>query len=362
MVGDSAGRSRRAVRNLKLIPIGLGWSPDDTKLLTTQQSDDEGHLYEVSLRDGAMSPLPAGLNQPHALWPTMAAKTGAIAWNVYRGRGNLIRKDLHNPANPATPILESSKDENQASFSPDGKYVAFDSNRTGAWNVWIADADGGNLTQISRGIAGYPRWSPDSRQIVYQQVDGDEKSVYIANVDQRVGRKLSTATTDAGAPFWSADGQSIYFEDFGSFRRRYYRCSLNCDKNETLVRDGPKAINMQISEGDKDWYWINVETPLKLLHATMKDGHVDGGSEVAEIPLLYDEYAYFVAKSGIYFVSAGNPNTLKFFDFATHKTKDLFTAEKLIAGGFWISSDGATALLPQSYDNHQDIMLAEPKR
>ena len=362
MVGDAAGHSRRAVRTVNLFPIGLSWSPDDTKLVISQQGDDESHLFEVNLRDGTMKPAAAGANELHAIWPTVSAKTGAMAWNAYRYHVDLIRKDLNDPAKPAAPILESSKDENQASYSPDGKYVAFDSNRSGVWNVWIGDADGTNLTQVSRGIAGYPRWSPDSRQITYQQVDGDGRSVYVANIDQRVGRRVNTAATDAGTPFWSADGKSVYFEDFGSFRRKYYRCSLDCDRNETLVRDGPKAIGMQVSEGDKDWYWLSVDGPFKLYSAQMRDGRVEGGEEFAGIPLLRDEASFFLAKNGIYFVPADKPNTLKFFDFATRRTKELFTAEKVIGSGFWISPDGRTALLGQSFDNHQDIMLAEPKR
>jgi hypothetical protein len=119
---------------------------------------------------------------------------------------------------------------------------------------------------------------------------------------------------------------------------------------------------MQVSEGDKDWYWLSVDGPFKLYSAQMRDGRVEGGEEFAGIPLLRDEASFFLAKNGIYFVPADKPNTLKFFDFATRRTKELFTAEKVIGSGFWISPDGRTALLGQSFDNHQDIMLAEPKR
>jgi hypothetical protein len=128
------------------------------------------------------------------------------------------------------------------------------------------------------------------------------------------------------------------------------------------VRDGPKAISMQASQDGKDWYWLSVDGPFKVFRAAMKDGRIEGDEEVVGIPPLADAYSFFAAKSGIYFVPADKPSTLKFFDFATHGTKTLFTAEKVIGRGFWISSDGRTALLGQSFDNHQDIMLAEPKR
>ncbi|MBV8515057.1 MAG: PD40 domain-containing protein, partial [Acidobacteria bacterium] len=97
-------------------------------------------------------------------------------------------------------FLESSKDENQASYSPDGKHVAFDTDRSGVWSVWIGDMDGSHLSEIWRELSGYPRWSPDFQRIAYQQSDGDEWGVYAADVNQRVGRKLKTATIHVGVP------------------------------------------------------------------------------------------------------------------------------------------------------------------
>ena len=363
MVGDASGHSRRFVRTLKLVPAGLAWFPDDKKILLPQVGADESRLYEVDLNDGSMKLTPAGISERHGVWSTVSARTGALAWDAYRYRDDLLSKDLKDPSKPVEPILESSKDENQASYSPDGKHVAFDSNRSGMWSVWMGDADGSNLTQISRDVAGYPRWSPDSKRIGYQQSDGDEWTVYVADINERVGRKLKTAATNVGAPFWSPDGQWLYFEDYSSFRRKFYRCSLDCNGNETLVRDGPKAFNLQISADGKYWYYVQGdEANRKLFRETFANGHIDTEEEVAGMPFLADEYSFFLGANGIYFVASEKPKTLSYFDFAARKTKTLVTTEKNISSGFWISRDERTALLPQSFDNHEDVMLAEPKR
>ena len=363
MVGDSAGHSRRFVRTMKLVPVGLAWFPDDKKILLPQLGADESRLYEVDLNDGSMKLTPAGVSERHGIWSTMSAKTGAMAWDAYRYHDDLLSKNLKDPSKPVAPILESSKDENQASYSPDGKHVAFDSNRSGTWSVWIGDADGSNLTQVSRDVAGYPRWSPDSTRIVYQQSDGDEWTVYVADINERIGRKLRTATTNVGAPFWSPDGTWVYFEDYSSFRRKFYRCSVDCNANETLVRDGPKAFSMQIAPDGQHWYYIRGdETNLKVIRETVVDGHAETEEEVAGLPLIADEYSFFLGANGIYFVAKEKPQTLSYFDFNTKKSKSLVTTEKAIMSGFWISRDERIALLPQSYDNHEDIMLAEPKR
>ena len=189
------------------------------------------------------------------------------------------------------------------------------------------------------------------------------ESIYFADVDERTPQKLATALNDVGSPFWSPDGQSIYFQDESSFLRKYYRCSLSCDKRETLVRDGRKAMSMQTSEDGTDWYYVQAEGEPKIFRETMNNGRVEGPKEVAGIPPLSGHlYSFKVGKGGIYFVSADKPKTLAYFDFATGKTKDLFTAEQSPESGIWVSSDGRFALISQSLGKHQDIMLAEPKR
>src|SRR3979490_3356670 len=47
--------------------------------------------------------------------------------------------------------------------SPDGKKVAFQSNRTGDWEIFVIDMDGSNIRQLthSKGFDGGPIWSPD---------------------------------------------------------------------------------------------------------------------------------------------------------------------------------------------------------
>lgn len=55
-------------------------------------------------------------------------------------------------------------------WSPDGKQLAFFSNRSGRWEIWTYQMDNGLLTQITRGAAGtaaWPVWSPDGKRLVF---------------------------------------------------------------------------------------------------------------------------------------------------------------------------------------------------
>src|SRR6185295_16323926 len=77
----------------------------------------------------------------------------------------------------AEPVLASSFVDYNPSFSPDGRWVAFESERSGdAHEIWLAEADGSNSVQLTRGpglAQGSPRWSPDGRRIAFDSQGED---------------------------------------------------------------------------------------------------------------------------------------------------------------------------------------------
>ena len=69
----------------------------------------------------------------------------------------------------AWPVLTGTAFETDPVFSPDGRSIAFVSDRSGVTNLWIADADGRNPRQVSTEtqltIFSSPAWSPDSKAV-----------------------------------------------------------------------------------------------------------------------------------------------------------------------------------------------------
>jgi hypothetical protein len=274
------------------------------------------------------------------------------------------RADLARPEKPLESILMSSRNDNMGRYSPDGKHIAFDSDRSGTWRIWMADPDGGNLTPLSNGgSAGFPQWSPDSRKVVYYQVDADTQAIYAVDIDERAPRKILTKAKDTTWPFWSADGKWIYFQDFASFRQRYYRCSMTCDQDETLVRDGAKSFDMQSSPDGQHWYYVRGDEPPRVYRETMKEGRIDGPSQAIEgFPVLADPFLWTVGKNGIYFVAADKPKTISYFDFTTGASRDLFTAPSVAADGLSVPRDEKSVLVTLQGEKHSEIMLAEPQK
>ena len=90
-----------------------------------------------------------------------------------------IAGDGSAPAAPS-PAIQSTRQDNLGQLSPDGRRVAFLSDRSGESEVWVADVDGSNALQLSFLAAnpGFPRWSPDGQFIVFHCNIGGHGQVY----------------------------------------------------------------------------------------------------------------------------------------------------------------------------------------
>lgn len=99
-------------------------------------------------------------------------------------------------------------------LSPDGNKLVFQSNRMGNWDIYVTDADGTNIKQLTSDSLNEvtPKWSPDGKQIVYCiDVDTVNSDIYIMNADGTNKKQLTTFPGDDSHPNWSPDGKKIIF-------------------------------------------------------------------------------------------------------------------------------------------------------
>lgn len=87
--------------------------------------------------------------------------------SAYSPRPDLFLKGVD--GRTLTQVTSDPASEVQPTLSPDGQYVAFASNRTGSWEIYVCTVRGTGLRQITRGGGQnlHPSWSPDGRRLVY---------------------------------------------------------------------------------------------------------------------------------------------------------------------------------------------------
>ena len=101
--------------------------------------------------------------------------------------------------------------DHQPTVSADGRYVVFQSNRSGARNIWRIDADGSNPKQLTEGnsIDANPVVSPDGRFVVFMSLRSGTWTVWKVGIDGGAPVQLTDRSSEF--PSISPDGKSISY-------------------------------------------------------------------------------------------------------------------------------------------------------
>src|SRR6266542_1754147 len=121
----------------------------------------------------------------------------------------------------ATALTSGPAYDTHPRFSPDGKSIAFTSDRGGIENVWLIDADGKNPRAVTTEKDAYVRsavWTPDGNYLIARKEDGKRAGIppielWIYHREGGGGIKLTSSDdlNNAGGAAVSKDGKSIYY-------------------------------------------------------------------------------------------------------------------------------------------------------
>jgi Tol biopolymer transport system component len=144
-------------------------------------------------------------------------------------------------SSPRQLTVEAAADSSPA-VSPDGRFIAFVSDRAGSRNIWRIDADGGNPVRLTRGQGeDYPAFTPDGRSVVYTSFGSERTSLWRVPFDGGDPRQLTDTTSFM--PVVSPDGTRVacYVMDPRSLQMKLGLISIADGKVERLF-DTPLVL------------------------------------------------------------------------------------------------------------------------
>ena len=363
VVATSSGASPKLIKQFKGLFKTFAWSSDDKCLVFFAANNSGGSFRELSLKDGASGFL-APISEIGQL--SISAKGNRLVYATeHGGNNNIWRADLLHPEASPVKLITTTRDQYTPQYSPDGKHIAFGSNRTGADQVWMSDSEGGSLVQLSNfkeASGGSPSWSPDGQKIVFnwRTHSPDRAALYVVDITERIPRKVEVSTGDAAVPFWSHDGKWIYFLGGTDDARgeRIYRVSPEGGHAEAVTSG--RGYGPQESYDGQSLYFAESGAPTILEVATLNPT----GTEypVPSMPLMSVAWNWTVAHDGIYFFPANDFKRLSFYSFTTKQVRPILKTLGMVVFGSSASPDGRYILFAQVDEATGDIMLVNDFR
>jgi hypothetical protein len=136
------------------------------------------------------------------------------------------------------PILQDSASNIQPALSPDRTRIAFSSNRSGTFDLYIMDADGANLRRLTLEPTneGDPVWTPDGKQIVYAATRGTATQIALIPAEGGESRQLTTTSGGNHSPSVSPDSRTIAFVSARDGNPEIYAMNLDGSSQRRLTK------------------------------------------------------------------------------------------------------------------------------
>jgi serine/threonine-protein kinase len=333
--------------------VSPAWLPDGRHLLFISKRDGPRDLYVVELdRHGLARGEPKRLpGAEDAANVSVSADGSRVAYSRLTVSRNIYTLPIPRggsiSTSSATPLTSGAQNIETHAISNDGRWLAFDSDRSGNQDIWIMPAAGGEPRQVTRdrGNDMGPAFSADGREIAFYSMRHTRRDLFVINSDGTNEVRVTADSGEESVPDISPDGRRILF-DAGTDETVSPRISVVARDSVGGAWGAPSPVTPPghrlgrwSPDGRRFAYWDLTAPGIRLATRTLEGdvrfltdtttGRFSGG---ARIDWSSDgRTVYFVARLGVYEVpsSGGVPRLLVRYDNLTNPA---------LGGGFTVGS------------------------
>ena len=340
--------------------VWAAWSSGGRALSYSVRKGTEANLWRTDLT-GSGRPQRLVTSGQFCSNPVVSCQGDRLVYVQRTGRSNLWRMETpspHQQAKPPEKFITTSRFNAAPRFSPDGKRIAFISDSSGTYQIWVCNSDGSNpvqVTSLAEGFwAWYFPWSPDSSQLTFQWHNEGRREVYVVNAGGGRPQRLTTTSGEyprgSGNPSWSRDGQWILFdrEEAG-----IWKIPVGGGDPVQLIKNAWCPV--EAPDGKSLYYAIGEPEVMRIVRVQK-----EGGESQEVLDAVDDSESYEFIGNEIYFISRRDPAShysIRCLDTTTGDIRSIATFDHQIYS-LTVSPDRRWILWAQGeYDS--DLMLVE---
>jgi Tol biopolymer transport system component len=291
------------------------------------------------------------------------------------------------PKGSVHALSRSSFPDFYPTFSPDGTQIAFCSARSGDMSrIWVVRADGSEPRQLTgdmQGSQNEPSWAPDGRTLAFESSSDGQQHIWTIDVEGGNLRRITSGAEGYFKPTWSRDGAAIYVAKADATKivstsKANATSSVNFSNLNIWripVAGGPAE---QVTQGGG---LRGVETADGKALA-YQPGISRSGLPILVTPLSRRSprqlvpcaYGFSVGTRGVYYypcrpegpplvLGSRKPIDIRLIDPATGRDRAVATLPDLSYGDvFWgphVSPDGSTILYTRAVSRGEDLMMID---
>lgn len=306
--------------------VGLAWHPSGEKLVYGAQRADirRGYIIDLDSKESI------NLQLDGFSYPAFAKQSGELFYQQRTENYHLASLSLNRDvAATPYPILQSKFSHQYPQYSPKSNKVAYVSNESGFYELWLSDVDGQNrqqLTSLEQAIR-YPRWSNKGDKIAFLAPVEDDKTdkIYIYDLASKILSIVPSQHQAHNRPTWSWHDDAIISAVYESEYVDLHKIDIETGISTRITSNGSRygvmtsPTTLVYTQEQKGLWQKELAGPYSnaqpLLKISSKEFKVT--------------YSWEYTEQGVYYRQRDNKHyIIAFYDFSQQKSVPLIKIPK----------------------------------